>query len=85
MQLNDMWRDGKTDVIEPTPEAIASWSDYIARGLNGTVWVGGCQSWYLDASGQPTIFPYNWDEFLRVTETPEPSELVMSCAKGNAA
>ncbi|MEM6640014.1 MAG: NAD(P)/FAD-dependent oxidoreductase [Pseudomonadota bacterium] len=78
MQLIDLWRSGQTDTIEPTERAVREFSDYIARGVGDTVWVGGCQSWYLDASGQPTIFPYDWDEFLRLTRAPDPSELDLS-------
>ena len=85
MQLIDMWRNGETDAIEPTSKAVEEFADYISSGVKDTVWVGGCQSWYLDASGQPTIFPYDWDEFLRITEKPDPSELVASVPKGKVA
>ena len=78
MQLIDMWRERKMSAIEPTSQAVAEFAEYIAKGVTGTVWVGGCQSWYLDASGQPTIFPYDWSEFLRITEKPDPAELVMT-------
>ena len=71
--------------IEPTPQAVAEFADYIAKGVTGTVWVGGWQSWYLDASGQPTIFPYDWNEFLRITEKPDPAELVMTPVEDEVA
>ncbi|MEM8500284.1 MAG: NAD(P)/FAD-dependent oxidoreductase [Pseudomonadota bacterium] len=76
LKLVELWRTEQLDAIEPTAEAVSAFGDYIARGMSKTVWVGGCQSWYLDASGQPTIFPYDWSEFLRMTEAPERSELV---------
>lgn len=85
MQLIDMWREGKTSAIEPTSQAVADFADYIAKGVTGTVWVGGCHSWYLDASGQPTIFPYDWNEFLRITEKPDPAELVMTPVEDEVA
>jgi S-formylglutathione hydrolase FrmB len=80
-----MWRNGETDAIEPTSKAVEEFANYISDGVKDTVWVGGCQSWYLDASGQPTIFPYDWDEFLRITEKPDPSELVASVPKDKVA
>ena len=76
LQLIDFWRSGQMDSVEPTADAVAEFSDYIARGMRNTVWVGGCQSWYLDASGQPTIFPYDWQEFLRITQAPDVSQLM---------
>ena len=85
MQLIDMWRERKMSAIEPTSQAVAEFAEYIAKGVTGTVWVGGCQSWYLDASGQPTIFPYDWNEFLRITEKPDPAELVMTPVEDEVA
>ena len=85
MQLIDMWRERKMSAIEPTSQAVAEFAEYIAKGVTGTVWVGGCQSWYLDASGQPTIFPYDWNECLRITEKPDPAELVMTPVEDEVA
>lgn len=75
LQLIAQWRSGKIAAIEPTGEAVAEFTDYIATGAEKTVWVGGCESWYLDASGKPTIFPYDWNEFLRITEAPDLSHI----------
>ena len=31
--------------------------------MKNTVWVGGCQSWYLDADGDPAMWPYTWQQW----------------------
>ena len=31
--------------------------------MGKTVWVGGCQSWYLDADGDPILWPYTWERW----------------------
>ncbi len=77
LQLIELWRQGKVDVIEPTHEAVEAFNDYIKEGLTGTVWKGGCNSWYLDAQGNPNLFPYGWQEFLQITEKPDMSELAI--------
>ena len=35
-----------------------------------TIWSSGCRSWYLDASGVPTAWPWTFDRF--VTEMSHP-------------
>lgn len=75
LQLLEFWRRGELDTIEPTHEAVKRFAEYIRKGHEHTVWSGGCTSWYLDAFGTPTIFPYDWKEFLRITEAPDVNDL----------
>lgn len=77
LKLIDIWREGRADEIEPTPQAVAAFADYIKAGLEGSVWVGGCQSWYQDADGIPAIFPYPWSDFVKSMETVDTTELTM--------
>ena len=49
------------------------------------MWVGGCQSWYLDADGVPVIYPYSWDEFVRSMATVDTRELTMRRFEGGEA
>lgn len=77
MQLVELWRDGRADEIEPTPEAVAAFGDYIRDGLKGSVWAGTCQSWYQDADGVPAVFPYDWKTFVSSMETVDTTELTM--------
>lgn len=77
MQLIDMWCEGKMLVIELILQVVVEFVDYIVKGVMGMVWVGGCQSWYLDVFGQLIIFFYDWSEFLCIIEKLDLVELVM--------
>lgn len=77
LRLIELWRDRQADEIEPTPEAVAAFTDYISAGLQGSVWLGGCQSWYQDADGIPAVFPYSWKEFVHSMEQIDTSDLTM--------
>lgn len=77
LQLIDLWRDGRADEIEPTSEAVASFGAFLKKGLTGTVWLGGCQSWYQDADGVPAIYPYKWSTFIKSMEAVNTNELTM--------
>ncbi|ASK21983.1 flavin-containing monooxygenase [Halomonas sp. N3-2A] len=77
LKLINLWRDKQADEIEPTPEAVQSFTNYIKDGLEGSVWVAGCQSWYLDADGVPAVFPYPWDNFVKSMASVNTDELTM--------
>lgn len=78
LKLIDLWRTGEADEIEPTPEAVTRFQQWMRDGLGPTVWTGGCNSWYLDADGMPVVFPYSWAEFVSSMETVDRSELTMA-------
>ncbi len=46
--------------FEVRPEAIAAYNEQIQSKMAGTVWMSGCASWYLDASGNNTTI---WPDF----------------------
>ncbi len=52
--------------VEVRPEVQQAYNDAIQRRLQGTVWLSGCKSWYLDAHGRNTTlwpgftFEYRW-------------------------
>ncbi len=52
--LAAMRRNG-AGAIEVRPEVQAAFNEDVQRRMRGTVWTeGGCQSWYLDATGRNT-------------------------------
>lgn len=69
--------------IEPRCEAQASYVAGIDRRLAGTVWnTGGCQSWYLDATGRnSTIWPGSTLAFWRRVARFRPEEYVAHAAR----
>ena len=38
-----------------------------------SIWVTGCQSWYLDDRGIPATWPWTFDRFREVMAAPDPS------------
>jgi len=43
-------------------------------GLKNTVWVGGCNSWYLDQDGDPILWPYTWKQWEKEMAVPDYSD-----------
>lgn len=55
----DKMREDKAAVFAPKQEAYDSYNAYLSEGIPQTTWAtGGCDSWYLDASGVANIYPY---------------------------
>jgi cation diffusion facilitator CzcD-associated flavoprotein CzcO len=56
------------EVVEVHPEAQEAFDAEMQQRMQGTVWVSGCASWYLDANGRnTTIWPGFTFEFRRRT------------------
>jgi cation diffusion facilitator CzcD-associated flavoprotein CzcO len=71
LKLIDHWRKGSLETVEATEEAKVRYNNYLKAGMGKTVWVGGCQSWYLDADGDPAMWPYSWDQWLKELQEPD--------------
>ena len=63
--------------IAPRQDASLAWLEGVRARASDSVWAtGGCQSWYLDKTGTPTLDPstlseleaqlaaVNWDDFV---------------------
>ena len=57
-------------VVDVRPEAQDGYMGWAHEGLADSVWVkGGCDSWYLDASGKPSfLWPDTMWQFRRMLE-----------------
>ncbi|MDH4039665.1 MAG: NAD(P)/FAD-dependent oxidoreductase [Gammaproteobacteria bacterium] len=71
LKLIDRWRTGQLQSVEATEEAKVRFNDYLKQGMGTTAWVGGCQSWYLDADGEPALWPYSWNRWVREMAEPD--------------
>jgi hypothetical protein len=49
--------------------------------MGGTVWTSGCQSWYLDADGDPLSWPYSWQQWKREMAAPEMTDFATASFK----
>ncbi len=51
-------RDGEVARFAPTEEATRRFNAQIREAMPSTVWVTGCQSWYLGKDGTPNLWPW---------------------------
>ena len=63
LQLVGLLRAGRCDTLSPSPDAAARFDAERRAAAAKTIWNSGCKSWYLDASGLPTAWPFTWDRF----------------------
>lgn len=52
------WCAREFDTVEPTTEAIGRYYAEIREAMPQTVWMTGCQSWYLGKDGVPELWPW---------------------------
>lgn len=84
LKLIDHWRHNEFDAIEPKPSAIQRFAEYIRAGMKNTVWVGGCQSWYLDGDGDPILWPYSFAQWVEEMSEPDLNDFELTkMAKDN--
>ena len=76
IKLINQWREGTLQQVEATEEAKQRYNAYLKAGMGKTVWVGGCQSWYLDGDGDPAMWPYSWEQWVSEHEQPELDDFV---------
>jgi len=76
LQLIRQWQAGVLDTIEAKPEAMRYWSAMLKSRMGHTVWASGCQSWYLDADGDPLTWPDTWKHWLAAMQAPDLGDFV---------
>jgi cation diffusion facilitator CzcD-associated flavoprotein CzcO len=70
MQLIDRLRNGTCREISASPEAMDEFEAARTAAAAKTVWVTGCNSWYLDDRGIPATWPWSFDGFRAEMRTP---------------
>lgn len=60
--------------LTPKPEAAQAFQDQLKEAMKGTVWVTGCNSWYLDSDGVPTLWPWSARRFQQLMRRPRFSD-----------
>jgi len=84
LQLIDLWRDERCDEIVPKAEATTLFNDALKGAMRGTVWVSGCQSWYLDKNGNPALWPWSYDRFRQDMDHPVLEEFQLKMRGSNS-
>lgn len=70
LQLIDGLGDGRYREVSPTHDALRRFEDERREAARRTVWVTGCDSWYLDKSGVPASWTFSYDRFVMETKAP---------------
>jgi cation diffusion facilitator CzcD-associated flavoprotein CzcO len=78
MQMLDLLRAGEARGITVKRDAMARYDDELIEAVKGTIWSTGCSSWYLDADGIPTIWPFTFDDFIERTSNPRREDLELT-------
>lgn len=78
IKLIKRWQQREFDAIEPKAEAVERFGQYMREGLKKTVWVGGCQSWYMDDDGDPILWPYTWEQWEKEMAEPDMNDFELS-------
>jgi cation diffusion facilitator CzcD-associated flavoprotein CzcO len=71
MQMLEVLQRPGVVAAAPTAEATDRWLAHIRKGMPGTVWASGCNSWYLGDGEVPVLWPYDrrmWHAALRRPE-----------------
>ncbi len=72
------WQCKDFDQLEPKTEAVKAFNLRIKKGLEKTVWVGGCRSWYLDPQGDPILWPFTWQLWVDEMQQPDLEDFHLS-------
>lgn len=79
MKFVELFRSGRCTRIEAKAEASTRYNDNMRGAIKETVWVrGGCQSWYIDQSGLPALWPWTFARFRDEMKTPVLEEFELS-------
>jgi hypothetical protein len=79
------WRDGKFSAVAPTEQATARFNAHMRASMPGTVWVTGCQSWYLGKDGLPELWPWTPDRHRAMLRHVDPDDFDVRHDLGDSA
>ncbi len=78
LKMLDHWRNERFDEIDVSEKTAKRFLQYIREGMKNTVWLGGCNSWYLDKDGDPILWPYTWEKWVKEMAEPNLADFELS-------
>ncbi len=69
-QLVDLLRDGTCRAITPRKAAHEAYEARRVEAAKTTIFGSGCKSWYLDATGVPSSWPWSYEAFAAAMKMP---------------
>jgi cation diffusion facilitator CzcD-associated flavoprotein CzcO len=73
LQLLDRLRAGGVREISATTDAMERLEAARVEAARNTIWVTGCNSWYLDDRGVPATWPWSFARFRDAMAAPDPA------------
>jgi len=70
LQLMEQVRSGACSEVSASRRAMARFDAGRREAAKTTIWNSGCRSWYLDAGGLPTAWPWTFDRFREEMSAP---------------
>ena len=77
MQLIEEVRSGACAEVGASAAATARFDTERKEAAKATIWNSGCKSWYLDAHGLPTAWPWTFDRFREEMSQPRLNDFDM--------
>lgn len=77
LQLIEQVRSGTCREVSASRAAMQRFDIERKEAAKTTIWNSGCKSWYLDAHGLPTAWPWTYDRFRAEMSTPRLSDFEM--------
>lgn len=71
LQLVELARDGKCRAIAARKDSTDRFNADIKEAMKKTIWVSGCNSWYLDKNGNPAMWPWSFKKFCDDMAAPD--------------
>lgn len=60
------------EAIAARDSAFESYNNAMSEAVTDTVWfTGGCNSWYIDNTGKPNLYPWHPDRYLEEMAQPD--------------
>ena len=77
LQVVEHVRSGSCKELSASRVAMERFDADRREAAKRTIWNSGCKSWYLDASGLPTAWPWTFDRFREEMSRPRLSDFEM--------
>ena len=74
VQWIERWRAGDFTAASPRREAADRFNDEMRAAYPRTIWVSGCDSWYIGKDGLPALWPWSPQMHRSMLATPRPDE-----------
>ena len=71
MKMVEKLAQGEVKSISPSQAATDRFNKAIQEKMSDTIWVTGCVSWYQDKHGNIASWPWSYQEFERMLDTPD--------------